>query len=413
MAISFSGWQSTVDAERKGAENAQALFENMRKARAYNALRAQYGDQVGNLDWTQAQSAYGAQQKLPYELDRLGLGNEQTRQSIDYDAQANPLRLQAAQQSIDTQRQNYEHNALANPLERERTSLGNRKAGAALAEDDRERQRNAVQGLVAAAEPRIDAGEDPGKVFDELAPQMAALEGATPEEIARYKQMFMANPKGFLQAAKRSLEAVRPEAATRKIANDEARIRQAQERIDLAKAKQNPPVTEPAVAAQEAQNEHVMTTLDRIEKNADKVFQAAPLRALQERTGISLTHADTAYRQDIGAIKASLGLDALARLKVDKGTSLGQVTHAEHDLLQKSVSALDAARDPQEVKQEIKRIRQFYQRYQTALRNYMASRPGGEAAYRAYREGREGGASAAPAGGNSAVDDALKLYGGR
>lgn len=234
MATLFSGFDNPFSTAKIAADLSQSEYERGRQADAYNALREMYGDQVGNLDWRQAQATDAATQKLPGELEQQQLANqgtrqtnafnelmnpmrvEQARQTLDFDQQANPLRLQGAQQGL--------------KLTQQKIDSGDQEAADATAE----RNRNFVLGLTAAAKQRLAAGESPASVWAGLAPHLASMEGADPDKVKAIGGHFLANPSHFIESSEAAANAIRPNTAYMRAQADQARAEAARTRAATA-----------------------------------------------------------------------------------------------------------------------------------------------------------------------------------
>lgn len=122
------------------------------------------------------------------------------------------------------------------------------------------------------------------------------------------------------------------------------------------------------------EGEGVVETGERSQRKADATLRAADLRRGELLT--NLNHADSlindwsaglaAHGAKVGAapanlasslqaIKSSIGLEELTNLK-RMGVTLGQVTEAEHSLLQSLVANLDQVQDPQELRGKLRQI---------------------------------------------------------
>lgn len=400
---------------KAGIDSSQAMVENYRKAQAYNALSQMYGPQVGNLDWQQAQSAYGAQQKLPGEL-------ESQRQTNAFNEIMNPLKIQKQQGDIAQLglQNDYDRQTMGSRVEEQnlkpatarlmqrKTEIGNQKDEAALSDDQAERERNAAQGIIAAVKPRIEAGEDPGKVFDEVAPQIAAHENVDPGKMAALRRGFIANPRGIIQATEDSINAVRPNAALARTQNQERALALKERELALKERKANPPVTESAVASLEAKNgvldrafDSLIGTDDRpgLSEEATSSPMTRGLHNLTKKvTGTTFSETENEYRAAIDTVTANLGLDVLRGLKA-QGVGLGSVTEAEHRLMQASAGLADAAesRNPRRVREALIALRQTHREAWAAVMADLKARPGGVEALQAVqgRSGQSGGGSAA------------------
>jgi hypothetical protein len=390
-------------AVKAGIDASQSMTENYRKAQAYNALAQMYGPQVGNMDWGQAQTAYGAQQKLPGELEAQTLTNQDKRQTNAFNEINNPIKLEQNRANVDSTRSStdytrsstdYNNQTMDSRVQQSQNTarkgtLDNRKAAIGLNDDQSERERNAAQGIIAAIKPRIAAGEDPAKVFDEVAPQISAHENVDPGQMQALKQQFVQNPAGTIQAIEDSLAAVRPATAAQRNVNAAAKLDLERRRVELAEKKANPPTSEAGVAATLGQFEHLDRTFNDLigtDENpglTDKVSRNTMLRTganvIEKMTGGGVDADNVAYIKNLQSLTSAFGLDALQRLKAT-GASLGSVTEGEHKLLQDSVARLQSTRDPQEIKRELVIMRRAYERYKTALTRDLEKKPGGAAA---------------------------------
>ena len=400
MAISVQNFNPMI-AVKSGVDTSQAMITNERKARQYNALRQLYGDAVGPDDTlAQLDANNRANQKLPGELEAQALTNAGKRQENAFNDLMNPLKLQQTQGAIDKQSldNDYNRQTMGSRVQQEAAKaaqgqqtvqLNKQKIdkGEAESEDSAaERQRNAALGIVAAAKERIAANEDPTTVWNSIAPQIAAMENVDPGQLSQLRDMFLRDPKGTIGMVEQHANATRPQSAYLRSQAAMVSAQAARERAAAATAKANPPLTEAGVTSVIEQGNNVNRTLDSLigtpEKPGlvDRVTRNPIMRTfnqmVERSTGGGFDTNEVAYIKDLQTLTASLGLDALQRLKA-QGVTLGQVTEAEHALLQQSVARLQSTRDPVVMRDELQRIRTHYQRYQAALLNDMRKKPGG------------------------------------
>ena len=377
MAISFSGFDNPFTT---GLAIQKSVLENEAQANAYNALKEMYGPQVGNLNWQQAQSAYGAQQKLPGELEQQSLANQQTRQNIDFAAQNQPEKLRGLRLGNDAQQQSLDQSREMQPYKvqgaRQATELTQQKidAGEAEAKDSQaERERNAAQGIFAALKDRIAAGEDPATAFDSIAPQIAAMEGVDPGQLRQIRDAFVRNPRQVMDAFDKHMQTVRPN-------TDLMRSQAAMARAGAAQAKAAGKAAQgagtPAAAFTDWSKRDVpnaiSTALTDIENN--DAGDSALVRSIKRKAwdaGYAISDDDANMRASIEKLRNRIGAHNLQAFR-QQGLTFGSITEKEFERIAAAVANLDTRQGPERLKAEIRNIGAAYEAW---LRSVEAENP--------------------------------------
>lgn len=407
MALSIQNF-NPFTAAQAGANLDQGIEDNRRKTLAYNALRAMYGDVAGDPAANQQLFATSAaQQKLPGELEEQGLKNQSTRHENAFNEALNPMKLEKSRLDLDFTRQT-QPTAIQDAQEQLRTSqLANQKTQAGMSDDEAERKRTVITGVVAAIKDRIARGEDPAKVFDEVAPQIAAMGGIDPAALRAQRDALVRDPAGTVKAWDQAIGAAWPNADAARTANSAAKLDLQERALKLKEQKQNPPVTEAGVAGLLAKNRVLDRAFDRLGAGdsgtglsgevTDSPFLRGFYNVVEKGFGTTPSETENEYRAELSTIQANLGLDVLRGLK-QQGVGLGSVTEAEHRLTQAAAGLANAAqsRNPAKVREALIELRRTHREVWGAVMSDLQKRPGGMDALRAI-QGRD--PTAAPAGG--------------
>lgn len=372
---------------KAGVDTSQSLFTNERKARQYNALRQLYGDAVGPDDTLAQLDANSRQnQKLPGELENQSLTNQGLKQTNAFNEVMNPLKLQQTQGAVDSTNlsNDYSRQTMGSRVQQsqntatqgqQQTELNKQRLdkGEADATDAQaEKQRNAAQGIIAAVKGRIAAGEDPGTVFDSIAPQVAAMEGVDPGQLRQLRQALVTNPQATIQALEEANNAVRPNTALMRAQAAQTAAQAAATRAANAgaggKAKQDPETIANALDLSAARIDANVANIDRLtgvngeRGTLHKSMSGTGLgRTLQEgaaERGIAIDSGSYGVHKDIDGIKHSISITDLENIK-DLGLSLGRVTNVEFQAAANALESLDPREPPERTAEKLRVVRNF------------------------------------------------------
>lgn len=375
----------------------QAEMDNWRKNKAMNALETIYGPTAGDPeDALKNQNYLTATQQDPLNTTALALrnagtvtANAQAGENLDFSKQQHPLQLQqdqnvvqggalantATQQGIDLNKDLAPLKVAGAQNEVAGGAITNATNTDALAAAQAARQRASAQGLLATLTDAYNNGGDIGRTFDQIAPQIAQLEGVDPNHMAPLRQQFVADPAGTINHLQTALSAANPAPTTGKGAAANANSPQA--RAQQADALE---VIQSRTAA-------VPTTIDQAGALIPKMSGSAILRKARaqipgtpEYQFEALTH----------SITSNLSLDDLRSLRTS-GLSLGRTNIAEFTASAQAFGNLDIGQDPGQIKSTLDRLSGTYkqinsnlgadvQRLRTAGTPHLETRPPAAAA---------------------------------
>lgn len=380
MAISFGGFDNPMDSVLKGQKASEDFYNAQRKARAYNALREQYGDIAGDPDSAVKLGNYLAQQqKLPLELEGMDIKNRTARQTFDFNEQNNPMVLDRNAQivqkgalDLDFQRQNDPVKLEGNRQTVDSQRLKNTAGAHEIMDSNAARQRNAVLGVVAAVRANLEAGMDPQQAFDSAVPQIAAQEGVDPAQLAPIREKFLQNPEAALNAIEAGITGAHPNTALMRAqaaqtSAEAAKLRAAN--AAAAKGNKSDPVTQlGALEVADARMQGNIETIDQMLGTPEKpglLFKGTSSSGLFRGIENSLSERGIPIREDnyslhkaIDEIKHSISITDLQNMR-DLGVSLGRVTNVEFLAASSALSSLDPRERPEITAQKLRKVRDF------------------------------------------------------
>lgn len=389
-----------ADAALEGAEaynqrtaGLQAEMDNWRKNKAMNALETIYGPTAGDPeDALKNQNYLAATQQDPLRTQALDLANQgtvtanaQAGENLDFSKQQHPLQLQqdqnvvqggalantATQQGIDLNKDLAPLKVAGAQNEVAGGAITNATNTDALAAAQAARQRASAQGLLATLTDAYNNGGDIGRTFDQIAPQIAQLEGVDPNHMAPLRQAFVADPAGTINHLQTALAAANPPptagrgAAAANANSPQARATQAD-----------------ALEVIQSRTAAVPTTIEQANALIPKMSGSAILRKARaqipgtpEYQFEALTH----------SITSNLSLDDLRSLRTS-GLSLGRTNIAEFTASAQAFGNLDIGQDPGQLKGTLDRLSGTYkqinsnlgadvQRLRTAATPHLETRP--------------------------------------
>ncbi len=375
MAISSGEFNPGI-ALKAGADFSQNVFTAERKARQYNALRQMFGDAVGPDDTlAQLDANRRANTKLPGELENQTLTNQGLRQTNAFNELNNPLKLEQSRATIEGTRANtdytrsstdYNTQTMDSRVQQSQNTarkgvLDNQKAEAGLADDQAERERTAAQGIISAVKERIAKGEDPGRAFDSVAPQVAAMEGVDPGRLRSLRDSFVQNPKGTIQAMEDYIGAARPNTALIQAEAARRRSEAAQTAAD-AKAKGKTADTA-AKDFTDFSKRDVPDLIAGLRKDMDEAGDPGPLGrsalSFAQRSGVNVNDAQYQMRSRIETLKNRLGTHNLQAFRA-QGLTFGQITEKEFERIAAAVQNLDPNQSPERLRENLDKIEGMY-----------------------------------------------------
>lgn len=357
---------TAYNARAAGLEAEQA---NWRKQKAMDALTNIYGPIAGGdpEDALKTQNYLTATQQDPLKTEALrlnnagtGTANAQAVENLGFSTQQHPLQLQQDQNVVDqggikTQADQLGLNtdtALA-PLkvaqgQNEVTGGGiaNAANADALTAAQAARQRASAQGLLATLSDAYNNGGDIGRAFDQIAPQIAALEGVDPNHLQPLRQQFVADPAGTINHLQTALAAANPPPAT---AGGTAAQR-------AANSPQARNAQADALEVIQGRTSAVPTTIDQATALIPKMSASAILRKARAQIPGTPEYQFEALTHSIGA---NLSLDDLRSLK-QTGLSLGRVSNVEFVASQHAFGNLDLGQDPGQIASTLSRLGTMY-----------------------------------------------------
>lgn len=456
---------SYVDAAKSGADIAQSIENYGRKRDAYNALRSVYGAVAGDPDANaKLFNTYAAQQKLPGELTAQSLSNQTSQQSLDYNALANPLRIQAAKLGLTSKQQDIDQATQMNPLLvdqqrihllvlaitllRQRVVLAllvdqqrqqNAQAqqmdplrvqqaqqnisvtGAKLGDEQAERERTAAQGILASVKQQIANGVDPGAAFDAIAPQIAAHENVRPEVMQQLRQRFVADPQGTIKAFDDYMGAAHPNT---QLMQAQAQLARAQQAGGGKGAAADPQAQADAFALASQRAANGIEMVDKLTQKGgmlDKAYSGlgnlAPVRSYlahkAEKEGLVLNQDTENARAGLDQLKHSLALLDVQSLKAG-GVTLGVLTDRKFKAASEALANLSLNQSKPNLQFALGKAREYFE----AAKSDMLAQ-----SQRARAKATGGGVSPTPikptpatgpnpAGPTFSADDFVRMYGG-
>jgi hypothetical protein len=416
----------------QGAAAANALATGInegtdawRKQQAYNALRATYGDAAGDPVANQQLATTAAlQQKLPGELQQQALDNQGKAQTNQFEAAANPLRLQTLGTSVQQGRQNLNTDIAQAPLRQQMlanqtTATGQQvdinkqtlATGAQTAADAQTAKLQAVvKGAVDSLGDALKSGEDPETAFNRIAPVAAQQAGLDPNspELQAFKQHFIANPQATLDAASNHIQANRSPAQISAEANEAKAANASGNKKALPPLEQMRGLTNLSVSA-----DNYLSAVDDAIALLPKIASNPAVAALKAQYPDSY---EALLARKIGQIKSSATLAELQAMR-QGGFSFGRVSNADLKQANDAATIADIRLPLPELEKQFRQLRTAANNTRVSLRagiNDARSRLSTEeASSLAEAEKNPGGTpSAAPAtpGARSAAD-VLKQYG--
>lgn len=384
--VGFTDFNPAINL-KAGADFANTVFKAEQQQRQYNALRQMFGDAVGPDDTLPQLDANRRQnQKLPGELENQTLTNQGLKQTNAFNELNNPVKLQQNQADLTrTQQGNaYDAQTMGSRVQQSQNTAtqGQQQAelnkqkidkGATEAEDAAtEKSRNAALGITAAAKARIAAGEDPASVWNNIAPQVAAMEGVDPGQLDQLKRMFIADPQKTIDLVEQHANATRPNTA---LMRGQAALMQgeaAKQRAAAAAAgksgKVDPADAASALEASKTMLDANIDNIDRLVGTAEKpgavrrgMASSGIGRTIQEHLaekGVNYGTESYSVHKDIESIKHAISLTDLKALK-DMGVSLGRVTNVEFEAASKAYETLDPREDVAATERKLTTIRNF------------------------------------------------------
>lgn len=375
MAISSGEFNPGI-ALKAGADFSQGVFTAERKARQYNALRQMFGDAVGPDDTlAQLDANRRANTKLPGELENQTLTNQGLRQTNAFNELNNPLQLEQSRATIEGTRANTDYTRSSTDYNTQtmdsrvqqsqntarKGTLDNQKAEAGLADDQAERERIAARGIISAVKQRIANGEDPGRAFDSVAPQVAAMEGVDPGRLRSLRDSFVQNPKGTIQAMEDYIGAARPDTALIQAEASRRRSEAAQTAAD-AKAK-GKAVDTASKDFTDFSKRDVPDLIAGIRKDMDDAGDPGPLGrsalSFAQRSGVNVNDAQYQMRSRIETLKNRLGTHNLQAFRA-QGLTFGQITEKEFERIAAAVQNLDPNQSPERLRENLDKIEGMY-----------------------------------------------------
>ena len=375
MAISSGEFNPGI-ALKAGADFSQNVFTAERKARQYNALRQMFGDAVGPDDTlAQLDANRRANVKLPGELENQTLTNQDLRQTNAFNELNNPLKLEQSRATIESTRANtdytrsstdYNTQTMGSRVQQSQNTarkgvLDNQKAEAGLADDQAERERTAAQGIISAVKERIAKGEDPGRAFDSVAPQVAAMEGVDPGRLRSLRDSFVQNPKGTIQAMEDYIGAARPNTA---LIQAEAARRRSEAAQTAADAKAKGKVADTGARSfTDFSKRDVPDLIAGIRADMDAAGDPGPLGrsalTFGQKIGVNVNDAQYQMRSRIETLKNRLGTHNLQAFRA-QGLTFGQITEKEFERVAAAVQNLDPNQSPERLRENLDKIERMY-----------------------------------------------------
>lgn len=235
----MADYTSPASAFAQGQEAAQLATDNWRKNQAMQSLENIYGPIAGDPeDATKLQNYNYLQQADPLRLKALELGNtgadienQQAGVNLDTSRQLAPYKVQSAANEVegqdignqqasvnlDTSRQlapykvqEAQNQVQGGRLQNQGQSIQNDAESQALQAATAARDRATAQGLLATLTQAYNNGEDIGKTFDTMAPQIAALEGVDPAHMQPLRAALTQDPAGTINKLTAALAAANP-----------------------------------------------------------------------------------------------------------------------------------------------------------------------------------------------------------
>lgn len=371
-----------ADAALEGAEaynqrtaGLQAEMDNWRKNKAMNALETIYGPTAGDPeDALKNQNYLTATQQDPLNTTALALrnagtvmANAQAGENLDFSKQQHPLQLQqdqnvvqggalantATQQGIDLNKDLAPLKVAGAQNEVAGGAITNATNTDALAAAQAARQRASAQGLLATLTDAYNNNGDIGRTFDQIAPQIAQLEGVDPNHMTPLRQQFVADPAGTINHLQTALSAANPAPTTSKGAaatnanSPQARATQA----DALEVIQSRTAAVPPTIEQAAAFIPQMNQSSAIVRKARAQIPGTPENKFE-----ALAH----------TITSNLSLDDLRSLRTS-GLSLGRTNIAEFTASAQAFGNLDLVQDPSQIKSVLDRLSGTYKQINSNL----------------------------------------------
>lgn len=363
------------------AAGLQMEQDNWRKNKAMDALTNIYGPIAGDPeDALKNQNYLTATQQDPLKTEALrlsnvgtGTANDQAGENLDYSKQLHPLQLQQGQNEVTgggianaQAGENLNLSRSLDPLKVQQQRIANQggqisNAGGEISNatgadtlkaTQAGRDRATAQGLLGTLTQAYNNGDDIGRTFDQMAPQIAALEGVDPAHMQPLRQQLVADPAGTISHLQAALSA----AAT-------AQAPQARGAAANANTPQARATQADALEVIQSRTAAVPTTIDQASALISKMSPSAIIR--KARAQIPGTP-EYQFEALAHSITANLSLDDLRSLRTS-GLSLGRTNIAEFTASAQAFGNIDIGQDPGQIKGVLDRLSGTYKQINSNL----------------------------------------------
>lgn len=380
----------------EGAEFARGLTNDERKSAAYNALSNTYGVALaGDPDTAlkdqefmqREQTNPIAVKQAQSTLTGTDLTNAGTKQTNDYNALANPVRLQGLQDTnanteattANTQATTKRTNALLpgeltqqtaqTGLTRAQTGLTGAETAHTNAETAQskftlntaqaQQDRTTAMGILAGLSDTAANGGDIGGAFDKVAPLIAKYEGVSPDHLTGLRQALVSDPVGTINKLSSAIQAANMQALGGKgAAGALGMLKFSQGQMNLADGLQ---FTRARISAVPELTQQALDLLPQMSTLATVRKAMAQIPGTPEYQFNALMH----------QVQGNLSLDDLRSLR-EGGLSLGRTNLAEFTASANAIANTDLGLDPAMLKGNLQRVQNTYKGTLTALDSQIA-----------------------------------------
>lgn len=359
----MADFSNLSDAFNAGNQAAQGVTDNWRKNQAMNALAKIYGPVAGDPTAAAAMQSY------------------------DFNKQANPLKLQQAQQDLNLGSQ-------LDPLKVQAQQIQNQEGvqqvdGTALTQQQAQAAQlhGVLSGSLGDLKTSLANVTDPtqrGALFDAEVQKVAPLLGVDPRvaasQLAQERRAIVANGADAVDGLQTTLDNVATAGLSpidkQKMLNAQATGALTQQQTELSKANtekaqaQTAATTAKAAAAGGAPQQKIdtltffntsaQTALDTANQALDQLESTndyGPIRGLASKVPGSPEYK---FAQSADQLSHALSISDLRNLKAS-GVSLGRTTNAEFLAASKALANLDLGQDKATIKKNLERVRDMYQ----------------------------------------------------
>lgn len=343
-----------------------------RKTAAYNALKSIYGDQAGDPDnWLKDTQAQANVEKQPFVAPQAAADVGQTTANTNY-LNANTAnavetgKYIAPKSEADIAQSNaatgasQAQTATANaalpyvaPKAQAEIAASNAQTGQANASTNvlntqaataqGVQQRGAAAGLISTLSDTANKGGDMGAAFDQMAPQIAAMEGVDSAHLAPLRQMLIDDPTGTINKLQAGLQGINQQAIAGSGKANAATLQTPQEKAA-------------AISVIRERTGNVPTQVLQAKALVPQFSGSATMRKINENIPGT---AEYKFDQLMHSMKPNLALTDIQNMKAT-GLSLGRVTNMEMQAAGDAYANMDLGQQPDALVQNLDHINQVF-----------------------------------------------------